>query len=544
MFRALAVLLEVLVRMSRAVAVVLVAAVALPAPAFAKGGAGSGPSGSAAPASFAFVGRYATGLPGTSAETTAFDGDRLYVSNADNGSVDIVDVADPAAPERRVRLDLRSLAGLGPEASVTSVAARDGVVAVAVAADPKTDPGQVLVLDRDGQPLGWAPVGANPDALTFTPDGRRILVANEGEPSSYLVGPAGDPEGSVSMITLPPGQAKGAGNRQAALPVRTVRFTDFNVGGRRHAELPAGVRIFGPNATVAQDLEPEYVSVSPDGRTAYVALQENNAIAVIELPSGRLRAIKALGFQDHGTVPLDASDQDGAINIRTWANVYGMYQPDQVAAFQAAGRTYLLTANEGDSRSDWPGLTEDVRARSVTTDASFPNRANAQVGRLTVTTSVPASPAPQSTLYAFGSRSFSIWDADVRQVWDSADQLEQLVAAANPAFFNSTNDANNFDNRSDNKGPEPEGALTAVIAGRTYGFVGLERQGGVVVADLSDPTAPVILQHLQTRSFSGSSVGPDSGPEGMAFVGNGPGGQPLLAVGNEVTGTVTLFTTD
>jgi DNA-binding beta-propeller fold protein YncE len=531
-------------RVSHAVAAVLVASAALPAPAFAKGGAESGSSGSAAPASFGFVGRYATGLPGTSAETTALDGDRLYVSNADNGSVDIVDVADPAVPVRLARLDLRSLAGLGPEASVASVTARDGVLAVAVAADPKIEPGKVLVLDRDGQPVGWAPVGTNPDALTFTPDGRRILVANEGEPSSYLLGPAGDPEGSVSIITLPPGQAKGAGNRQAALPVRTVGFTDFNVGGPRHGELPAGVRIFGPNATVAQDLEPEYVAVSPDGRTAYVTLQENNAIAVIELPSGRLRAITALGFQDHGTVPLDASDQDGVINIRTWANVRGMYQPDQAAAFQVNGRTYLLTANEGDSRTDWPGLNEEARARTVTTDATFPNRANTQVGRLTVTTSVPASPAPQRTLYAFGSRSFSIWDDDVRQVWDSKDQLERLVAAANPSFFNSNNDANNFDNRSDNKGPEPEGALTAVIDGRTYGFVGLERQGGVVVADLSDPTAPVILQYLQTRVFSGPSAGPDSGPEGIAFDVSGPDGRPLLAVGNEVTGTVTLFTTD
>jgi DNA-binding beta-propeller fold protein YncE len=325
--------------------------------------------------------------------------------------------------------------------------------------------------------------------------------------------------------------------------VRTVGFTDFNVGGPRHAELPAGIRIFGPNATVAQDLEPEYVAVSPDGRTAYVTLQENNGIAVIDLPSGRLRSITALGFQDHGAVPLDASDLDNAINIRTWANVYGMYQPDQVAAFQAGGRTYLLTANEGDSRTDWPGLNEEARARTVTTDASFPNRANTQVGRLTVTTSVPASSPPQSTLYAFGSRSFSIWDANVQQVWDSKDQLEQLQAAANPSFFNSNNDANNFDNRSDNKGPEPEGTLTAVIGGRTYGFVGLERQGGVVVADLSDPTAPVILQHLQTRLFSGATVGPDSGPEGMSFQDAGPDGRPLLAVGNEVTGTAALFTT-
>jgi DNA-binding beta-propeller fold protein YncE len=458
--------------------------------------------------------------------------------------VDVVAVSNPAAPELLARLDLRSLAGLGPEASVTSVQAKDGVVAVAVAADPKTDPGKVLVLDRDGRLIGRAPVGANPDALTFTPDGRRILVANEGEPSSYLVGPAGDPEGSVSIITLPPGQAKGVGNRQASLPVRTVGFTDFNVGGPRHAELPAGIRIFGPNATVAQDLEPEYVAVSPDGRTAYVTLQENNGIAVIDLPSGRLLAIRALGFQDHSLVPLDASDRDEAINIRTWANVHGMYQPDQVAAFQVDGRTYLLTANEGDSRSDWPGLIEEARARDVTTNTSFPNRANTQVGRLTVTTSVPASSAPQSTLYAFGSRSFSIWDANVKQVWDSKDQLEQLVAAANPSFFNSNNDANNFDNRSDNKGPEPEGTLTAVIGGRTYGFVGLERQGGVVVADLSDPTAPVILQHLQTRLFSGATVGPDSGPEGMSFQDAGPDGRPLLAVGNEVTGTVALFTSD
>ena len=375
-------------RVSRlVVAAIVVGAVLVPTAAAAQRGVSlTSPTATPAPVAFGFVGRYETDLPGTNAETVSIAGNRMYVSNAGDGSLDVVDISDPATPTRLERVDVRALAGFGDGASISSVATSGGVVAVAVIADPKTEPGAVLVLDSSAAVLGRATVGSNPDALVFTPDGKRILVANEGEPVDYT-GTA-DPEGSISIVTLPPGQRKGTGNRQAPLPVKTVDFRAFNAGGPRAAELPAGVRVFGPNATVAQDLEPEYVTVSPDGRSAYVTLQENNAMAILDLPNGKIRSIVALGYQDFGTVPFDPSDQDsavnGGINIGPWANAYGMYQPDQASAFAVNGKTYVLTANEGDAR-DWPGFKEEKRASAVAASSFTAAKNNAQLGRLNVT---------------------------------------------------------------------------------------------------------------------------------------------------------------
>jgi len=534
-------------RATRALTWLAVAVIALPgaAPGTAAGATAQALPAPLAPppAAFAFVGRYATGLPGTSAETVALLGDRMFVSNATAAALDVVDIANPASPQLVRRLDL---AAYGSE--VTSVAASATLVAVALKGDPKTDPGSVLLLNRSGDLLATAPTGAGPDAITFTPNGRRLLVANEGEPSSYGRPDSVDPEGSISIVTVPRELAKRTRPRKAPLQSRTVHFRDFNAGARRHAELPAGVRIFGPGASVAQDLEPEYIAVAADGKSAFVTLQENNAIAILALPTGRIRKIVALGYKDHATSALDASDRDsgtgsnGAIDIRTWQHVRGMYQPDQIAAFTAGGQTFLLTANEGDAR-DYDGFAEERRAAEVADTGAIPAAAvNAQLGRLTVTSATPGGPSGQTTLYAFGARSFSIWNANAEQVWDSGDLLERLVARVFPGDFNKSNDGNGgFDSRSDNKGPEPEGAIVGVVGSRTYAFVGLERQGGVVVADVTDPTAPVLVQYLVTRVFGGSTVGPDSGPEGLSFLASGPNGGPLLAVANEVSGTVALF---
>lgn len=508
-------------------------------------GAAPRPAVAQTPSAFGLVGRYATGLEGTSAETVALLGDRMFVSNASAAALDVVDIANPATPVRLRRLDL-TVHG----SEVTSVAASSSLVAVAVKGNPKTAPGKVLLLDRDGELLATAPTGAGPDAVVFTPNGRRLLVANEGEPSSYGQPDSVDPEGSVSIVTIPAELAKRTRPRRPPLQSRTIDFRAFNQGGKRHAELPPAVRIFGPGASVAQDLEPEYIAVAPDGKSAFVTLQENNAIAILALPSGRVRRIVALGFKDHAVSPLDASDRDsgtgnsGAINIRTWDRVRGMYQPDQVVAFAAGGRTYLLTANEGDAR-DYDGFAEEERAADVADTSVIPDAASsAKLGRLTVTSAIPGAPSGQQELYVFGARSFSIWNANVAKVWDSHDLLERLTARVFPGDFNKSNDSNGgFDSRSDNKGPEPEGAVVGIVDGRTYAFVGLERQGGVVIADVTDPTAPALVQYLVTRDFTGSTVGPDSAPEGLAFVASGPSGKPLLAVAHEVSGTVALFET-
>ncbi|CAL93079.1 choice-of-anchor I domain-containing protein [Azoarcus olearius] len=901
------------------------------------GGAGAAPQ-------FEPLGAYATGLAHleSSGETAALRGDRLYVTNAKDVSLDIVDVADPTAPRLLKRVDLRAWG-----AGVNSVAVSSkNLIAVALQAQKKTDPGTIVFLTPDGTVKRSATVGALPDMVTFTHDGRRLLVANEGEPDCYGAG-CTDPEGTVSIIDVVP--------MKPELEVRTVSFAGV--------PLPAGVRIFGPGASAAQDLEPEYITVGEDDRTAYVTLQENNAIAVIDIDKARVTEVRALGYKDFNAAPqlsihelkdlplvgttaagqsialggfsglhfegrgadgklhfithtdrgpngeptginrpfllpdftprlvrltldpatgavelgeqillrrgdgtpltglpntalsgdtnaayndevpvdlrgkvlpldplggdfegiavdtdgsfwladeyrpaiyhfdpsgrlldrfvpvgtaaaagkaagtfgtealpavlaqrrqnrgfeaivlqggklyafvqsplrnpaglansalnamknvrvvefdpvtratrqfiyimdnpaatgaddtradkigdaaalpgggflvverdddarpddalatitkkvyafsltgatdistkdtlytvggvsksldqmtanelssvgvkpvakvlhvdlasagynavqkveglavidadtialindndfgvaqinidaaagsytlapgytpepvqlgilrtggLDASDKDNVVNIRNWP-LRGMYQPDAIASYTVGGQRYLVTANEGDAR-DYPGFAEEARAKSL--KASYPNLPEVaddlQLGRLTVTSVPPAGGVP----YVFGTRSFSIWNATTgAQVWDSGSELEVRTAAAFPKHFNSNNDENNFDNRSDNKGPEPEGVAVGTIGNNTYAFVGLERIGGVMVYDVTRPAAPAFVQYLHSRNFAGSAVGPDSGPEIVRFIAakDSPTGKPMVVVANEISGTVNLW---
>lgn len=469
---------------------------------------------------------YSTGLADveegvSSGETVAVRGDRMYVTNANDVSLDIVDVSNPAAPRRLKRVDLKAYG-----AAVNSVdVSPKNLIAVALDAHKKTNPGTVVFLTPGGRVIRTAQVGAGPDMVVFTPKGDRLLVANEGEPECYGVG-CTDPVGSISVIDVLPMKPK--------LTVHTIGFDDVM--------LPAGLRIFGPGATPAQDLEPEYIAVSDDGKTAWVTLQENNAIARLDLDTLSVSAIFPLGYKDHGLTGngLDASDRDNAINIQPWQSVLGMYQPDAIAQFRVHGKTWLITANEGDAR-DYAGFSEEVRARSAGTrvaDAA----SNSKLGRLTITNVPPDGDL--DNLYVFGARSVSVWDADSgRLVWDSGDQIEHITASRLPAYFNSNNSENTFDNRSDNKGPEPEGVAVGRVGDRIYAFVGLERIGGLMVYDVTDPQAPVFEEYLVTRDFSRPAGETDSGPEILRFVPahNSPTGTPVLAVANEISGTVNLW---
>jgi hypothetical protein len=491
-----------------------------------------------------WLGTAATGIFGESAaEIVAHDPgtQRLFVVNARSGQVDVIDVADPTAPTFLAPI----VVGAAGEVA-NSVAVHDGLLAVAIEAAVKTDPGRVAFFTVDGAFLTDVTVGALPDMLTFTPDGSRVLVANEGEPSDdYGV----DPEGSVSILDL---------DRSTGLTVtvRTVDFRDFDADGPRAAELPADVRVFGPNARVSQDLEPEYIAVSADGLTAFVSLQEANAFAVIDVAAGRVERILALGFKDHAQpgAGLDPSDRDGGTFIRPWP-VFGMYQPDAIAAFTHRGQTFIVSANEGDAR-DTSAFAEETRVRDLTLDpVAFPNAGelvgNDQLGRLTVTTTLGDADGDgrYEALYVFGARSFSVWAADGTLVFDSGDAFEQIIAERLPAFANANhelNGAETFDNRSDNKGPEPEGVTIGVIDGVPYAFITLERIGGVMIYDLSDPTAPAFAGYANHRNFDApadSAEALDLGPESAAFISaeQSPTGTPLLVVANEVSGTTSIF---
>ncbi len=605
-------------------AAALIATAALAACGGGGDGQPSGPASQPLSVQLEKIGGYATGQFGVSAaEIPAYDAAsrRLFVVNAQAGKVDVLDLRVPAQPVKVGEIDAATSLAL-PGAEINSVAVHDGLVAVAVQAATKTDPGRVaLYRASDLVLLGSATVGAQPDMISFTPDGKTVLLANEGEPSDdYQI----DPEGSISVVDV---------TTPTAPVVRTASFTAFN--GQAAALRTAGVRLYGPGASVAQDLEPEYIAVSADGRTAWATLQENNALAKIDLVAGTVTDILPLGFKDHSVAgnELDASDTDGGtINIRTWPGVRGLYLPDAMASYTAGGQTYLVTANEGDARA-WgegnaaywagdasQGFVEEFRVKHLVNRNGWAGRAgddlppqlnalavgglldpttfaycgaiagnpgacrnDENLGRLNITWTMGYRTNPDGSpmmftpagvqdptgnrlmydkLYSYGARSFSIWNANGGLVWDSGAEIEKFIASPQcmlgqarnipcADFFNSGhNEGNAKDSRSDAKGPEPEGIALGKIGNKTFAFIGLERMGGVLVYDITTPTAPVRVDYLNTRdewmtqpSAANLATVGDLGPEGLVFIpaARSPNGRPLLVVGNEVSGTTSVL---
>jgi DNA-binding beta-propeller fold protein YncE len=485
---------------------------------------------------------------------------RLFVVNGAQGTLDVLDFSKADQPALIQTINSTTL--WAEAGGINSVAVNNGFVALAVQASVKTNPGKVIVLRAsDLSVAGSAEVGALPDMLTFTPDGKTILVANEGEPNSYGQTDSVDPVGSIGVIDVSGLSATGA---PIVLPVRIAGFESFN--SQKDALLAAGVRIFGPGARVDQDLEPEYITVSADGKTAYVTLQENNALAVVDIAKASVTAIKPLGMKDHSLAGqgMDVSNEDGGTNTNSGTPtiriapvpVKGLYMPDAIASYTVDGKTYLVTANEGDAReyTGIPGGREDPRVRdycvsgfdtSVFGSAAATLGNDSNLGRLRITmfpggTRTGKNNSGQcNELVAFGSRSFSIWDADAKLVFDSGDQLEQITKDLSNVAFNASNDNNTLDDRSPAKGPEPEAVVVGKFGSKHYAFIGLERVGGVVVYDVTNPQRPIFETYLNTRI---GATG-DRGPEGLALIKaeNSPTGKPLLVVANETSGTTAVL---
>ncbi|MBL9153747.1 MAG: choice-of-anchor I family protein, partial [Verrucomicrobiales bacterium] len=354
-----------------------------------------------------------------------------------------------------------------------------------------------------------------------------LLVANEGE---YIVGGPGVTPGSVSIVDVSGGFG--------APPVNTVGFTAFD--GQVATLKAAGVRIFGAELP-SNDLEPEYIAVSPDGATAFVTLQENNAVAILNIATATFTNILPLGLKDFSTLLADFSDRDnaagtGAMGVLTTGNpVFGLYMPDAIASFQSGGQTYYVMANEGDDRDDFLAPDETSRVSALDLDdTEFPNEAtlkqNRNLGRLTVTTNgEDGEPlgTPVDQLLALGGRSFSILNAAGAMVYDSDDFIEKTIHSYGTPFHD--------DSRSDNKASEPEGATVGVVNGRTLAFIGLERANGVMVFDVTDVNTPTFVSFLHHTG--------DVSPEGLTFVSatESPNNKALLIVTNEVSNTVTVY---
>ncbi|WP_238693620.1 choice-of-anchor I family protein [Micrococcus sp. HSID17245] len=517
------------------------------------------------------AGTHETGVFGESAaEIPAFDAvsGRLFVVNAQRGAVDIMRLGADAAPVAQRTLStegLRTADGSVTDegATVNSVAVSGGVMAVAVEAAEKTDHGWVVFFDTTTlRYLGGVRVGALPDSLAFSPNGAHVVVANEGEPADDF---SVDPEGTISVVSVPKNAQQFSRLTQDA--VRTVDFRAYDAG----TALPAGVRVSGPDVAVpaghepagrvARNLEPEYVSIDPTGRTAYVSVQEANAVAVVDLKSATLTDLWALTPTDWSTEGvLDVSDKDGGIELHHWP-VYGLPMPDGIDTYRWHGQDLIVTANEGDGR-EWGDYSDSERVSDLDLCAAeFPDAQALQkkgaLGRLKVLTDLGDASVRgcHSSLTTLGGRSFSIYTADGTRLFDSAGMIEEQIARMVGAgelpqwAFNADNDATpSGDSRSDDKGPEPESVVVGTIQGRTYAFVGLERVGGVMVFDISDPRNATYVDYVNDRD--GDAAGDDAtvglgdmGAEGLAFVPahESPSGSALLIVANEVSGSTTVY---
>lgn len=501
------------------------------------------PASFAAPSLFNYQWTYQhTGTAASQAqgsEILSFDSlnRRLWVVGTDanittpqgRGGIDVLDLSGALVNS----INLQSVGG------VNSVAIANGQAAVAITAPVKTNAGVVKFYDTTSfANQATVTVGANPDSVAYTPDGSKLLVANEGEPDSY---PGTDPVGSVSII------------KSSDFSVSTAGFSSFN--SQAAALKAAGVRLNGPGASVAQDLEPEYIAVSKDGRTAAVTLQEANSVAFVDIDTATVTSVKALGLKDHSLAGngLDVSDRDGSGNairngqIQNW-KVKGVYMPDGIASFTQGGQQFYVTANEGDSREDWLTGIDEVRVGSATIDSAL-NTAlvaahgsdyktnNDKLNRLTVLkTGDTDGDGDLDELQVLGARSFSILDANGTMLFDSGDKIEQIIKANYmPSTSCTLTTANCLwdDTRSDNKGPEPESAVVGQVGSDTLLFLGLERSNAIMVWNLNDRTAPSFVEMLFHTG--------DVGPEGLSYFTDG--GYGYLAVSSEVSGSTSLYRT-
>lgn len=446
------------------------------------------------------------------AEISAFDAEsmRVFTTNGEENQLRILNIIDGVLTEFKA-VDL-SIYGGGPN----SVAVSNGVVAVAVEAWVKQSQGSVVMFTTEGEFIRSVPVGALPDMLTFTPDGQYLLVANEGEPNdAYTV----DPEGSVSVIDT------------ATWNVQTADFKRFN--NRRLK----GARVFGPNATPAQDLEPEYIAVSADSKKAWISLQENNAFAVLDIEKSKIVDVFGLGYKKHNRNKnaMDASNKDDAINIQPWP-VRGMYQPDAIATYQKGKRTFIVSANEGDAR-DYDGFSEEERVKDLTLDEKrFPNAADLQqeqnLGRLKITTTQGdrKNDGDYEKLFSYGARSFSIWNEKGKRVYDSKAEFEKLLQD-----FQENQGLDVWeDGRSDDKGPEPESVVVGELAGKAYAFIGLERVSGIFIYDITKPKKSHAAAYMNIKGQG------DIAPEGLVFIPRDDNTAWLL-VTSEVSNTISLY---
>lgn len=489
---------------------------------------------------FAHLHTYKTGIfDGASTQVLAYDRTTftLYSTNKSTNEVDIILYKNLLKPQTLGHIDISPYAG-----EVNSVAVHFGIVAVVASSVVPQSPGKLLFFDKDGLFLGQFEVGASPQQVVFTYGGNRVLVAGAGEPSDDYTG---DPWGSISMLDISPG----FGNVSQS-DMQTIYFDKLDT-----TAYDPMVRVFGNSGkqTPSQDLEPESMVVNSDYTKAYVMLQENNAMGIIDLSTFTVDTVIGLGYKDFTSIGIDVSDSNQVIDIKPRDNLFGMYQPDGSAIYKVNGKEYILTANEGAPR-EYSGYSEVGRIKDFPLNtAYFPSwpgyQSDTSAGRLhvTITEGDYDKNYVYDSLMCFGARSFSIWDSTAQLVWDSGDDFEQTLALLHASSFNSESNSNSSrKTRSDDMGPEPQGIVVGEVEGKTYAFIGLSQMGGIMIYDITNPMAPQFVMYELNRDFSKAANDPeagDLGPDGLVFVAANHNKRklPLLYVANGVSGTITVY---
>lgn len=416
-----------------------------------------------------------------------------------------------------------------------------GLIGVMNATGIKDNPSPTMVFTSVG--------GFLPDHVSFTPDGTKLVVALEAEPKES---PFMDEGGGIAVFTAL------AWNHVDSYSLTVITFS--NLDGSLPDLLAAGGHFpFASNgrSSVSQDTEPEYITYSPDSRMAYVALQENNMLAVVDLETNQVTTMLGLGYKSYETWPIDVSDKDKAVNIRSWPHVWGMYQPDTIKLVTIGGTEYIFTANEGDAK-DYGDATEEFRVKDIEDEdeldsalntSSFPADArltdDRALGRMRFSSERGKVHGAYADIYGYGARSFSIWNTNGDLIWDSGNLVEMITAELDYAkqYFNANDGRKSkFDERSDDKGAEPESLEVFVRNGRTYLVGGLERASMFMIWDVTDPAQPIFLS-LNVAHDCSSSKSKVVDPEAMQYVpaADNPLGKDIMIISGAVSRTVSTF---
>ncbi|MFZ9205343.1 MAG: choice-of-anchor I family protein [Candidatus Nanopelagicaceae bacterium] len=485
---------------------------------------------------------------------------RIFATNGVKNAIDIFDISNVAAPKKVGSL---SLSPYGND--VTSVAAgRDVVVAAVLVTEtfsatgaPSTPNGKLVVFDTNGKVLSSPDIlGVLPDSVTFAPNGTTALVAIEGQPVCAKDDPAttakedtdyskaSDPEGGVSIVDL---------TNPAAPVVKFAGFKQFNV-----AQMKAkGIAVSSVVNNVAKDFEPEFIT-AVDNKYAYVTIQEANAIGKLDIEAASFESVTRAFESKLSVTARDTSDRDSGAGPRNYANVVGASQPDAIASFKVGSGHYFVTANEGDAR-EYTCLNDDQRGSSLKVDSRrFPNwstlSASAALGRAKVNPTIGDRDGDGDidTIHLRGSNSMTMYRNGIA-LWDSGELLDQIqIKAFGVANINGSHSLSsdkstmNYvgQDRSDDKGSEPEGVAVGMVGNTRVAILGLERMTALAVFDITQPRSPVFqewLQMLPAKATPAKDVKHWS-PEGIVFVSadKSPSGKALIITSYELSGSISI----